>query len=95
MENNGQEQTLKDLSQAEPTESLEEVKAPFMRSRELALLSVFSALWIAAQLTLGPVLGRFSIGRARARKNIIRMEVFPLSIYTAVGVWQCFDVKCI
>ena len=34
----------------------------FTRTRELALVSVFSALWIAAQLTLGPVLGRFSLG---------------------------------
>ena len=34
----------------------------FTRTRELSLVSIFSALWIAAQLTLGPVLGRFSLG---------------------------------
>jgi hypothetical protein len=33
-----------------------------LRSRELALVSLFSALWISAQLILGPVLGRFSLG---------------------------------
>ncbi len=34
----------------------------FTRTRELALISILSALWIAAQFTLGPILGRFSLG---------------------------------
>ena len=48
---NGQEQALPGLSQEKPSESLEEVKAPFMKTRELAPLSVFSAIWIASLTT--------------------------------------------
>jgi hypothetical protein len=74
---------LKDLSQVEPIESLEEAKAPFMKSRELALLSVFSALWIAAQLTLGPVLGRFSIGPISLHGSVNRVVGWMLMVIFA------------
>ena len=33
-----------------------------IKTRELALISVFSALWVAAEVTLGPIIGKFPIG---------------------------------
>jgi len=33
-----------------------------METRELALIAVFSALWVAAQGILGPIIGKLSIG---------------------------------
>ncbi len=64
-------------------ESLEEAKAPFMSSRELTLLSVFSALWIAAQLTLGPILGRFSIGPISLHGSVNRVVGWMLMVIFA------------
>lgn len=34
----------------------------FLNNKDIALISVFAAIWIAAQITLGPIIGRFSIG---------------------------------
>ena len=33
-----------------------------MDSRDIALISVFAAVWMVAQITLGPIIGRFSVG---------------------------------
>lgn len=33
-----------------------------MNSKEIAFISVFASIWIVAQITLGPILGRFSVG---------------------------------
>jgi hypothetical protein len=33
-----------------------------LENRELALVTLFSALWITAQIILGPILGRISLG---------------------------------
>jgi len=33
-----------------------------METKEIALISVFAALWIAAEALLGPIVGRFSLG---------------------------------
>ena len=33
-----------------------------LTSKELALISLFSATWIASQLTFGPIIGRISLG---------------------------------
>ena len=82
MEDNGQEQALTDLSQLDPKESLE-TRSPSMRNRDLALLSVFSALWIAAQFTLGPVLGRFSIGPVSLHGSVNRVVGWMLMVILA------------
>lgn len=51
-----------------------------MRNRDLAMVSVFSALWIAAQLTLGPVLGRFSIGPVSLHGSVNRVVGWMLMV---------------
>lgn len=33
-----------------------------LSTREIALVSVFSAIWIGAEITLGPIIGRFALG---------------------------------
>lgn len=33
-----------------------------MRSREIALITVFAALWMAAEISLGPLIGRLRVG---------------------------------
>ncbi len=33
-----------------------------LTTKEVALISVFAAMWIAVQITLGPIIGRFSLG---------------------------------
>lgn len=55
----------------------------YMRTRELALVSIFSALWIAAQFTLGPILGRFSIGPVSLHGVVNRVVGWMLMLVLA------------
>jgi hypothetical protein len=54
-----------------------------LENRELALVTLFSALWIAAQIILGPILGRISIGPISFHGIVNRVVGWMLMIILA------------
>jgi hypothetical protein len=44
-----------------------------LSTREIALISVFSAIWIGAEMTLGPIVGRFTLGPLTMHGSVNRV----------------------
>jgi hypothetical protein len=51
--------------------------------RDLALVSIFSSIWIASQFTLGPIIGRFSIGPVSLHGVVNRVVGWMLMLILA------------
>ena len=54
-----------------------------LSSREIALISLFASVWIAAQITLGPIIGRFSIGPVSLHGVVNRVVGWSLMVVLA------------
>lgn len=57
-----------------------------MKSRELTLIAVFSALWITLQLSLGKIIGRISIGPISFHGAINRLVGWMVMVILAENV---------
>ncbi len=54
-----------------------------LNTREIALISIFSSIWITAQITLGPMVGRISLGPISLHGVINRLIGWMLMLILA------------
>jgi len=52
-------------------------------ARDITLVSIFASIWIASQITLGPVIGRFSIGPVSLHGVVNRVVGWMLMLVLA------------